>query len=711
MTFLSPLLLAGLAALAVPVLVHLYHRERSQVIAFPSLMFLEKVPYRTVRRQRIRFWGLFLLRSAAIALLVLAFARPFFPEAAVAQGGTPAREVVILLDRSFSMGYDGVWARAQAAVRSVVDGLADDDRVSLVLFDEAAEVVVRSAPETSTVLAAAEAASPGSAATRYGPALKVAAGLVESSRLAAREVVLVSDLQRAGWDVAEVPVLPGEAVLTPMPVGEADPANLAVASVSLARSDFSDRERVDVTALVVNRGDAARSDVGVALEIEGRAIETRAVSLEPHGSATVTFASLTLGEGSMRGAVRLAADALATDDTFYFVIAPSAAVRVVLVHPRASAAATLYLRRALEVGTGPTFAVDLVTSVPADLAAGTVVVLDDAPLGAQDLGRLEAFVNDGGGVLAVLGERTVWPGGGSAILPGGLDPPADFESTRGGSLAVYDTDHPLFSVFRSPRSGDLTASRFFRYRPVVAAEEAFVLARFDNGAPAVVERRSGRGRMVALASTLDNTWNNLVVAPVYVPFLHETIKYLAGYTAPAAWRPVGQAIDPADRLAAGGDLVGFLAAAEEAGSEVLALSPSGERREMGAESVLRLDEPGFFDVRAPDAENQAPVVIAANADRIESDLSALDPEEVAAVVTGRAGGDGDGAGGSETVELTPEEQERRQGIWWWALLAVTALCAVDTVVSNRLRGRASAPVAGSPAGPDDVDAGNGPDRA
>ena len=68
MTFLAPLLLLGLAALGIPVLVHLIHRERDQLIQFPSLMFLERIPYRSMRRQKIRNWPLFLLRCVALIL-------------------------------------------------------------------------------------------------------------------------------------------------------------------------------------------------------------------------------------------------------------------------------------------------------------------------------------------------------------------------------------------------------------------------------------------------------------------------------------------------------------------------------------------------------------------------------------------------------------------------------------------------------------------
>mgnify|MGYP002151898532 CR=1 FL=1 len=63
MSFLSPLLFLGLATLAVPVLVHLIQRERKRVIEFPSLMFVQKIPYQSVRRRRIRHWPLLLMRA------------------------------------------------------------------------------------------------------------------------------------------------------------------------------------------------------------------------------------------------------------------------------------------------------------------------------------------------------------------------------------------------------------------------------------------------------------------------------------------------------------------------------------------------------------------------------------------------------------------------------------------------------------------------
>ena len=120
---LTPAFLLGLAALAVPLLIHLIRRERHDAVEFPSLMFISRIPQRTVKRRRIRNWWLFALRCLALILLVGAFARPFVenPPVAAAEMSGP-REVVILLDRSYSMGYGDRWQRAVAAAQEAVAG-------------------------------------------------------------------------------------------------------------------------------------------------------------------------------------------------------------------------------------------------------------------------------------------------------------------------------------------------------------------------------------------------------------------------------------------------------------------------------------------------------------------------------------------------------------------------------------------------------------
>src|SRR5688500_14223292 len=225
MSFLAPLFLAGLAALAVPIFVHLINRERKEITEFPSLMFLQRIPYRSVRRQKIRDWLLFAMRCLALILLVAAFARPFlarrFAQAAGALATT--REVVVLLDRSYSMGYGDRWDRAQEAARSAIAGIGANDKLTLVAFAETPTALNQASADQGSLRAALDAVKPSSRTTKYAPALKLATKILDESDLGRREIVLITDFQNVGWDAHdEGELAPGAA---PKPVGATDPGD------------------------------------------------------------------------------------------------------------------------------------------------------------------------------------------------------------------------------------------------------------------------------------------------------------------------------------------------------------------------------------------------------------------------------------------------------------------------------------------------------
>ena len=221
----------GLAGLAIPVLLHLTQREKKQVVQFPSLMFLRRIPVPV---------------GAAAADPQLAAAgdaaggagadrrwrsRGRSCAAPDAAGGDRqgAREVVVLLDRSYSMGYGDRWAAGAAAARdAIAQADAGRPRRRSCCSRSGADVALRSTAERERLDAPrVDAAKPGAGATRYGPALKLAGSILAESPLPRREVVLISDFQRSGWQGAEGARLPDGAVLTPVPIRrDADRPNL-----------------------------------------------------------------------------------------------------------------------------------------------------------------------------------------------------------------------------------------------------------------------------------------------------------------------------------------------------------------------------------------------------------------------------------------------------------------------------------------------------
>ncbi len=689
MSFLAPLFFLALAALAVPVLIHLTQKEKKSVVEFPSLMFLRKIPYESVQRRRLRDIFLLMLRLAALALIVAAFARPFLrgSELAAAPGG--ARDIVVLFDRSYSMGYADTWSRAQQAAAQALNSTTPADRISVVMFADVAEVVVRSTPDRGRAVGEINAATPGPGATKFGPALKLAGSLLAESLLPRKEVIIVSDFQRGGWLPDDTLRLPGGTQVTPVVIGGASGLNLALTPVALLRTREGAQERVTVTAGVLNRSSEAATNVPIHLEVDGRSVQNLTISAAPHTSASVTFSPLTVTNANTRASVRLGAaaqsvDALGRDNVFHFVVTPAAPVPVTVVS-QGRPESNLYLTRALAIGDAPRF--DTVQQA-ADALAGDamnrarLIVLNDVPVGDSAAARLVTFVEGGGGLLIGAGQRASWPASRSQWLPGAIGPPVDRTRGTPARLSGMDYGHAIFEPFRAPRSGDFSTTRFYSYRALGAAKNASVLARFDTGEPALVERAAGRGRVVVFASTLDLSWNDLALKPMFLPFVHQLGRHLSGYKEQPAWLTIGQVLDVDAAEIAAGATSGAQARAA-AGRTVLA--PSGRRRDLttadgtAAASALEMTEQGFYEIRGSGRDAGPVIVAASNVSLAESNLDRIDPQELVASVTG-----GDPTGSTSGQDVLPDEaQELAQRVWWYLLFAGILLLIAETALAHR----------------------------
>ena len=691
LAFLVPLFLLGVAGIVVPIVIHLTRRQRRNVVHFPSLMFLQKIPYQEQRRRRIQHWFLLSLRAAALALLALAFARPFLDQSELGLGlSSGPREVVVLVDQSYSMAIGDRLERAKDEARDVFGRLGPLDRASVVAFSQGAAVLARSTSDPTRLRGAVDTIVASSRATRYGPALKLAQTIIEESTLPAGEVVLLSDFQRNGWGGDEGVRLPPGSTVTTVDLGDDEPLdNVLVTDVTLPRQIVSGRERVTATARIARQGGRGPVDVPVSLEIDGQEIATRTVTLAPGAATAVTFTPFTLSLPHTRGTVRVPSDDLDADDSHHFVTSPGSSMPV-LVMDGSAEDGSLYLMGALEITEDNRFGVSVRRSStvrPADLDGTAAVFLNDVRIDGGSAERIREFVTDGGGVLVALGEEGAWPASAADMLPGIVGPALDRLRGQGGRLGYLDYDHPVFEVFSGPRSGDFTGARFYRVRAFQPSDSATVIARFDDGAPALVEGRIGEGRILVWTSTLDDFWNDLALQPVYLPFVHRLAEHLGGRAEAQPWFITGQVVDlanPASLETAG--LVSSEAAGLAEGRDQIALTPTGSSLSLPANEgprYLPLDEHGFYTVREPGTDPDRPFVLAVNVELEESDLTRIDPQEMTSQITAPAvEGSQSETSLTQATELRREDMERRQSLWRWLLLAALLLFVGETALSN-----------------------------
>jgi hypothetical protein len=695
MSFLAPLFFAGLVALAVPIWVHMIQRERKDVIEFPSLMFLRQIPFQSVERRRLHNWPLLLLRAAAMALLVAAFARPFFVRDAVQAAAdlSGAREVVILLDRSASMGYGDQWTRAQEEARNVVSTLSGDDQATLVLFGAGVEEAVRATTNKGVLTAAIGNAAVTADSTRYGPALRLAQSILARSTLPRKQAVLITDFQRSGWERHEEISMPEGAELVPVSVATADTANLSVSSVSFQRAPFSGEERVTVTAGLSNRSPREVTQA-VQLEIAGRVVETRPVTVAAQSSAAVAFPAVTVDQ-AQRAAIIAGADSLPIDNRFDFILAPSRPLPVLIVQPDGAGDASFYLQSAFEIATSPRLAAEVVPVsrvTPDSFQRRSVVVLNDVPaLGTQAQDALQRFVEQGGGLFVALAERTPWSGD-AAILPGTIGTLVERKSPL-GTIGYLDYSHPVFEPFKDPRHGTFTNIRFYRYRRLEPAAGDLVLARFDDGGVAMAERRVGSGRVVVWTSTVDREWNDFATKPLFPVVIPAVMRHLAQYEEPEAWYTVGRVLDvsvPIATMVREGNAAG-LPGSGNTDVRAVVVSPSGRQTSIGegAAPGVTLGEKGYYSVRLQGAAERRPLAFAVNVDPAESDLSGMPPAEFVNTATGQAAVTAPGQS-LERPEMTVAEMERRQSLWWFLFVGAVLALVAEAVLSNRQSRRSGA---------------------
>ena len=675
--FLVPAFLAGFAALAIPIVLHLRHRDQDTPFRFPSLMFLEQLPIRTAERRRITDVPLLLLRALAVSLLVLAFTRPVFSRDVAQERSKRVRAVILMLDRSMSMGHRDVWPAALDSARKVIASLGANDRLALVLFDDETEVAQPLSTDSSVALAVLARARPSNRGTRYPAALRTARQLAAKPGDATPEVVIITDLQRSGVSGVAGLDLPKGLTVRTIAVGPKSRANANVASVDVHRTVEPLRTMLSVESRITARDGKAARNATATLMLNGRPSGTRAVSIPASGEARDIFAPVLLPAGLVRGSVSIDNDALAADDTFHFAFTARDELRILVVAPDdAVGEETLFFERALLVGHSPSMRIERVRPIGLDakkLDGAALVVLWDTPVpSGRASAALTEWVRRGGGLVVAAGRRFGGRASASVLLPASIAGEADRLGDRGGSLGEVRYDHPLFSAFRSAPAA-LSAARFLRYPRLAPAVGTDVLARFDDGQPAVVERREGSGRIVLVGMPLDARSGDFPLQSSYLPFLHRLALYTSGRDATSLARTTGQSWL----------LSGVL-------KEPAVLAPGGSILRPAKDTVgstVALREAGVYALYEGRVQGEPTALIAVNAPANESDLTSVDPRELLLGVRQST------ATADATNEVpTRSEVEGRQRLWRALLIAVALVLLGETFMANRgWRGTANRP--------------------
>jgi hypothetical protein len=686
MSFLHPIFLVAGVAVGLPVLVHWLTRPRPVRLPLSTVRFVMQAVQQRRARHRLRDWLVLLLRGAAVALLVWAFARPLFGQKPLVSPGDAGEGVrIVVVDQSASMGaaVRGVSAfeKARPLAAEFLSG-GGNLRANLILAGASPHAVF-DAPSANVGALREELgrAKPLPERLNLQATINMAGDmLAKSAPGQKRELVVVSDFQRTNWTTADFSPLPSDTHVELKSVGDASRANVGILRVSAAARAEQGREaRVEVE--VGNYSPAARN-VQVELTV-GKGVY-RLSGACAAGIATTLSATFTPTEAGWQvGEARLldVEDALSADNVRPFVLEVRPSPTYLLVtreSARPAATSSHFVERALApvVTREGKPAIRVVRVAPGALdrdaaVGGDLIVLDHpGKLSQPAVNLLAGLMRRGRPVLYVAAERVdatnlkmlEEAAGAEMKLPVEFLPPAAGQSRRGLFLAEIRKGEAPFSIFGDSVSAAVGTLRFAGGLASRKSDRGLaddVLASFSDRSAAIVVTNCGAGALGVLNADLAES--TLPSSSAFVPLMGELVGRLMGARA--------------DRTGVNsGEPMAAYLPAEVGGAAGLSLDPAENTGQLADDNSLvtwrwnSAGAPGVYRVKRGGATVFA---VASGVAREESDLRGID----ASLVNRLAGGrevhfDANASGG--------EDQKDRA--WTWALVACAGCMIVEIAV-------------------------------
>ena len=673
MGFLAPWFLAGLAALGVPVFVHLLRKHVTTPRPVSSLMFFERGIQSSTRHQRLRYLLLFALRSALLLLVVLAFANPFIRRTTDANG----RLLLIVRDNSFSMREGTRFANTKQQALAVLAAKPHAQKAQVIALGGQLEVLTQPITDEAQLRSALESIQPGDGHANFGDLGRSIRAMAETARRPI-DLHLFSDMQRTAMptNFADIVLPPNVALLLHDVAKGSVPPNWTVERVSAPAelADPKDPKQSRVEAVVAGFG-TPQAEKTVSLVVNGKAIATHKVTVPANGRAAVEFAPIDVGYGFNRCEVRIeGGDVFPADDASLFVIRRSDPERVLFVHAANDTRSPLYFGAALGAAGQASFILQSVAAeqtTDLDPSKFSFVVLSDAvTLPSIFEHTLAQYVSKGGSVFIALGTNA----GQHARIPlWGADVKAAHDYARTGGPATVgqlDFTHPALAQEQPGRDNGGWAETKFFYAASVDPGESRVAARLSDGTPLLLDKQIGEGHVLLLTSGLENLTNDLPLHPVFVAFVDKAARYLSGRGRVNGF----QLVDSFLQLRSAAAPVGEVANVE-------VIDPDGRRplslSETRTGQTFRLRRAGFYQVRFANGRD---AVIGVNPDRRESDLQPIAPD-VQQLWSGNSNNVP-----VQKAAAVDDVKYRPVNLWWYVILLALVVAVAETVIASRYMG-------------------------
>jgi hypothetical protein len=702
MSFLYPLFLAGMAAVVLPIILHMIRRQTRKRVTFSSLMFLRTTVPRFKNRSHLENLPLLILRCIILCLLAFAFSRPFFPRDNGVNRVSAARRTVLLIDASASMRRAGMWPRAISEAQSMLKEAGPSDRVCIMRFDQGAETLIGfeqwdAMDSEQRKVAAAEQLSnlsPGWASTNLGQALVFAAEAIgddevndEQQKFRTHRIVLISDLQKgSSLEALQAYEWPDALKLEVRLIAAAGSTNAALQLIESrdhpARTAGDELPSVRIT----NSPDAAVERFGLswAGEVPAGASDRKTEVYVPAGHSIVARIPQRTDD-SAPGKLVLTGDNHDFDNALYIAPCLIHKVNILFIGSDISGdpeGMLYYVQRAFRAAGSLDPAV--ISRLPEDLtgadieAAHLIIAADLIAPGHID--SVRRYLQSGRTFLLAMKAPN------SAKIIAALTGNETIESQEAdaGTYAMLNRiefKHPLLVPFSEPRFGDFTKIHFWKHRKVNIDNlpGADVLAWFDSNNPALFELHVDKGSLLVLTSGWHPSDSQLALSSKFVPLLYSVLEYSGIFADRQSQYFVGDYVP-----------ISASSGSETIKVEIRKPDDSLITLDSGQEIFTQTDLPGFYTIQSP-ASNQ---VFALNLPARESQTAVMPTEDLEGLGVRLVQPSGFAAEHTEFSDVYRSTQtsrlksfaalESEQKIWRWIFVVLLAVSFIEMALAGWL---------------------------
>jgi hypothetical protein len=683
LAFLNPLFLLGLFAAGIPLLIHLWSRRQAVTVDFSSLMFLVAAHRQNVRRLQLKQLLILLLRMLIVALIALALARPFLTLGLPLAAVRAKTDVVIVLDNSYSMGYqdvDGVWfEKAKTMATDVLRSLRHGDSASLILMSDIPQPVFRQlTPDVESVIAAIQNAEVSYRATNVQPSIELAHEILSESTQQNKELYLISDFAKNGWDNWETIANRSGSQIVLLPVSERISHNTNIEEILPSHQLIGVDLPFHLNTTIRNYSDTPIAQTTLTFYVGDQKRKTQTFSATADESVMTTLTHIFLAPGTHTGYLELTADRLNTDNRRYFALEALGEIRVLCVGNQ-----TEYLKLALnplvsQQATGAPLQSSMIhptACTPAEfetfpLEEYDVILLADVPkISPKVAAQLRGFIRQGKNIVVFgttnynlswvpvqFGQSIIWQ------IP--------------QQVSKYEESHPIFEIFPENVFSGQYGPQFYQSMTVTPTSDAIVIARFEDETPFLVERREGKSHILFFNCGLQQQPNNseLLVNPYFLPLLQHSVLYVMHSGTPKNIN-VGETYIASFPENSGGRA--WIKRLESSDENAMTVVPIGED---GTTRFEATEFPGIYQIDVKTKDRLFRDFFAVNPPTTEADLTSISLQQASQRVNAQA------SLTNEIGELDTEALDiKRHGREIWGELLILAVCLLllEGFLSNR----------------------------